>query len=143
MRDTSTDSGCAPHAGRMVAASCRARREPPLVARLSLGILTAIVLAGCSTGGESTFTVFADPGKYQYYSCDQIGAQIKQWSTRQQELQTLMDKADQNAGGMIVNLLAYRADHVAATEELKVLTATARSKNCDTPANWRSNTVIR
>ncbi len=106
------------------------------------GVLAGAVLAGCSTGG-STFTVFADPGKYQYYSCEQIAAQIKSWSSREQELRALMEKADQSAGGTVVNLLAYRADHVAATEELKVLDATARGKNCETPANWRSNTVIR
>jgi hypothetical protein len=106
------------------------------------GLLAGAVLAGCTMGG-STFTVFADPGKYQYYSCEQIAVQIKKWSMREQELRTLMDKADQSAGGAVVNLLAYRADHVAATEELKVLDATARGKNCETPANWRSNTVIR
>ncbi len=46
-----------------------------------------------------------------------------------------MDKAAQSSGGVVVNLLAYKADHVAASEELKVLEATARSKNCDAPAN--------
>jgi len=54
-----------------------------------------------------------------------------------------MDKADQSAGGAVVNVLAYKADHVAALEELRVLEATARSKNCDNPANWRSNNVVR
>ena len=54
-----------------------------------------------------------------------------------------MDKADRTSGGTAVNLLAYRADHVAATEELKVLDATARDKNCESPANWRSNATIR
>jgi hypothetical protein len=110
--------------------------------RLVVCLLTGGMLASCSTGG-SMFTVFADPGKYEYYSCEQIGAQIKSWSGREQELRALMDKAGQSAGGTVVNLLAYRADHVAATEELKVLDATARSKNCDTPASWRSNTIIR
>ena len=45
-----------------------------------------------------------------------------------------MTRAEQDTGGVIVNVLAYKADHVAASEELKVLEATARSKNCDTPA---------
>ena len=50
-----------------------------------------------------------------------------------------MNKAEQDTGGVVVNVLAYKADHVAASEELKVLEATARSKNCETPANWRSD----
>ena len=41
-----------------------------------------------------------------------------------------MDKAEQGTGGAVINVIAYRADYVSATEELKVLDATARSKNC-------------
>jgi hypothetical protein len=106
-------------------------------------LLTGALLAGCSAAGDNPFTVFADPGKYEYYSCDQITAQKKHWSTREQELRTLMTKSEQDTGGVIVNVLAYKADHVAASEELKVLEATARSKNCETPANWRSNSAVR
>ena len=60
-----------------------------------------------------------------------------------QEIKQLMDKADQGAGGAIVNVLSYKADHVAATEQIKLIEAAARSKNCETPANWRSNSVVR
>ena len=42
----------------------------------------------------------------------------------------LMDKAEQSTGGAIVNVIAYQTDYVSATEEVKVLDATARSKNC-------------
>jgi hypothetical protein len=106
-------------------------------------LLVISFLAGCSAGGDNPFTVFADPGKYQFYSCEQLSGQRQHWSSREQELKMLMTKAEQNAGGMIVNVLAYKADHVAASEELKVLEATARSKNCDTPVNWRSNSAVR
>jgi hypothetical protein len=106
-------------------------------------LLAGALLAGCSAAGDNPFTVFADPGKYEYYSCDQITVQRKHWSTREQELRTLMTKSEQDTGGVIVNVLAYKADHVAASEELKVLEATARSKNCETPANWRSNSAVR
>jgi hypothetical protein len=100
-------------------------------------------LASCSSTGENPLTVFADPGKYQYSSCEQLAGQRKFWSTREQELRLLMDKAEQSAGGAVVNVLAYKADHVAASEELKVLENAARAKNCATPENWRSNSVVR
>jgi hypothetical protein len=58
-------------------------------------------------------------------------------------LRELMNKAGQETGGAVVNVLAYKADHVAASEELRVLEAAARSKNCENPANWRSNSTIR
>jgi hypothetical protein len=110
-----------------------------------IGILASMLaaLAGCSSLSDSSFTVFADPGKYTYYSCDQINAQTKQWTNREQELRTLMDKAEQSTGGAMVNVLAYRADYFAATEELKVLEKTARTKNCNAPPNWGSNSAIR
>jgi len=106
-------------------------------------LLGAALLAGCSSMGDSPVTVFADPGKYQYHSCEQIVGQQKYWSNRQAELKQLMDKADQSASGAVVNVLAYKADAVAASEELKVLETTARAKNCETPATWKSNSTIR
>ena len=54
-----------------------------------------------------------------------------------------MDKAEQSAGGTVVSVVAYKADHVAASEELKVLENAARAKKCDTPENWRSNSALR
>jgi hypothetical protein len=106
-------------------------------------IFAGSVLVGCSSTGDNPITIFADPGQYQYSSCEQLAGQRKFWAGREQEIKQLMDKADQGAGGAIVNVLAYKADHVAATEQIKLVEAAARSKNCETPANWRSNSVVR
>jgi hypothetical protein len=119
--------------------ACGAARLPPA----GLLLLLLLLLAGCSSLSDTSFTVFADPGKYTYYSCDQINAQTKQWISREQDLRALMDKAEQSEGGAVVNVLAYRADHVAATEELKILEKTARNKNCNPPPSWGSNSAIR
>jgi hypothetical protein len=107
------------------------------------GLIAGALLAGCSSTGDNPLTIFADPGKYQYNTCEQIAGQRTHWSSREKELRMLMDKAEQSAGGAVVNVLAYKADHVAANEELKVLENTARAKNCDSPANWKSNSTIR
>jgi hypothetical protein len=100
-------------------------------------------LGGCSSGPDSSFSLFAEPGKYQYYSCDQIAGQIKSFAAREQELKTLMDRAEQSAGGTAVGLIAYKADYVAAGEELDQLKATAHSKKCDQAASWQSDAMIR
>jgi hypothetical protein len=105
-------------------------RWPGKHAVLAIALLTSAVSA-CSSMGDNPLTVFADPGKYQYSSCEQIAENRKVVAAKEQELQMLMDKADQGAGGIIVNLLAYKADHVAASEELKVLDVAARAKNCE------------
>jgi hypothetical protein len=120
------------------------RARAALRGALTIGsLLVGALLAGCSSIGDGPTTIFADPGKYQYNTCEQIAGQRKTWQTREQELRLLMDKADQGAGGAVVNVLAYKADHVAATEELKVLESTARAKNRDNPANWKSNSSVR
>jgi hypothetical protein len=111
-------------------------------ATLAIALIAGAVSA-CSSAGNNPLTVFVDPGKYQYYSCEQIAANRKHWSTKEQELQALMDKAEQGAGGAIVNVLAYKSDHIAASEEVKVLDVAARAKNCENPANWRSNSAVR
>src|SRR5262249_18614491 len=106
-------------------------------------MLVASAVSACSSMGDNSVTFFADPGKYQYSSCEEIAEKRKVAAAKEQELQMLMDKADQGAGGVIVNLLAYKADHVAASEGLKVPDVTARAKNCANPANWRSNSTAR
>jgi hypothetical protein len=119
---------------------------PPIAsvpARIAGAFLAGAFLAGCAATGDSALTLFADPGKYQYSTCDQLAGQRRHWSGREEELRLLMDKAEQSTGGAVVNVLAYRADYVAASEELKVIESAARSKNCDTPGNWRSNSAVR
>ena len=78
----------------------------------------------CSTGGDTSFSLFVDPGKYQYHSCAQIVSETKTWSRREQELKSLMDKADQSTGGAAVGFIAYKAEYVAAGEELELLRST-------------------
>jgi hypothetical protein len=105
-------------------------------------ILIAGALSACSTG-NNPFTAFVDPGKYQYLTCEQINANRRVWSAKEQELKMLMAKAEQGAGGAVVNVLAYKGDYVAANEELQVLDLSARAKNCENPANWRSNSAVK
>jgi hypothetical protein len=122
------------------------RPQMKRVHRLCVALLAAAMggalLQACAVA-DNPFTVFADPGKYDYNTCEQIAGQKKGWQTREQELRQLMTKAEQSTGGAVVSVLAYKADHVAALEELKVLEGAARAKNCDSPDKWRSNTVVR
>src|SRR5262245_21411129 len=112
---------------------------PALVAGL---LLFGTALAGCSSA-TSSLTMFADPGKYEFHSCEQLANDRRGWVSREQELKLLMDKAEQSTGGALVNVLAYKADYMAANEELKLLELAARAKNCETPATWRSNSAVR
>ena len=120
------------------------RRSIATIFARSAGALAGVaLLSGCATPGDSSVTLFADPGKYQYSSCEQLALQRKTWTTREQDLKQLMDRAEQGAGGAVVNALAYKAEYVAASEELKMLERAARSKHCASPENWGSSSAIR
>jgi hypothetical protein len=63
-------------------------------------------------------------------------------ATPQEELKLLMDKAEKGTGGAAVNIIAYKGEYTATQDELKVIDATARDKNCKTPVNWGSTSAI-
>ena len=87
--------------------------------------------------------LFVDPGKYEFFSCEQIADHRKGVAAREQQLKLLMDKAEKGTGGAVVNVIAYKGDYVTAEDELKLIDATARDKKCKTPENWSSTSAIR
>jgi hypothetical protein len=104
--------------------------------------LLCSVLAGCSTGGEGML-LLVDPAKYQYHTCEQLATAAKAQSARQQDLAALIERAERGTAGALVGTIAYKSDYTAAGQELRLVEATARSKNCVTASTWRSNAVIQ
>ena len=138
-------SGTGPGATKRSHSAGRAARmrAMPFAAAMVCAFLTCGLLTGCSSGSDTSFTFLADPGKYEFYSCEQLATDTKALTKRRQDLKSLMDRADQSAGGAAVGFIAYKADYVAAEEEVGALRSTARSKSCDQDATWRSSTAIR
>ena len=125
---------CVVAAGPAKAGSARAAFLAPL--------LLCSVLAGCSVGGEGMLFL-VDPGKYQYHSCEQIAATTKGVAARQQDLAMLIERAEQGAAGAVVGTIAYKSEYTAVGQDLRLLEATARTKNCVIASTWRSNDVIQ
>ena len=132
------------------------RRFYALLARFSFGpekgapmrttllvAITSLTVTGCTSALENPVTLFADPGKYEFHNCEQLAKQRQTAKTREQELKELMDRAEQGTGGAFVNVIAYKSDYVAVTEELKVIEGTMRVKKCSTQENWGSTSAIR
>jgi hypothetical protein len=108
-------------------------------------LLTAILfgVAACSTSSSVDVMLFADPGKYEYYTCEQILKAGNGVADRELRLRTLIQKAEQSAGGTVVSTVAYRGEYRTVVEELGVIDTVSRRKNCLTPPTWRSSTAIQ
>jgi hypothetical protein len=110
-----------------------------------VALIFSALLAACASEISNPLMggLFVDPGKYEFYSCEQIAANRKRVATQLEQLKLLMDKAEKGAGGAVVNVIAYKGDYIAAQDELKLIDATARDKKCKTPENWDSSSAIR
>jgi hypothetical protein len=108
-----------------------------------LALVVSTVLAACTSALESQLTVFADPAKYDFYNCEQLAVQRTARKAREEELKSLMDKAERSTGGTFVNVIAYKADYTEVREDLKLIEKTARTKKCSSPENWQSNSAVR
>jgi hypothetical protein len=111
--------------------------------RASLLALILFGAAACSTSSKVDVMLFADPGKYEYHTCDQILKAGNAVADREAKLRELIQKAEQSAGGTLVSTVAYRGEHRTVVEELGVIDTVSRRKKCLTPPTWRSSTVIQ
>ncbi len=117
--------------------------------------LLCLILCACTSPEGTAFLLLADPGKYLYYNCKQLDGTRNAALARQKGLKGLIDKAEAEAGGVLVGAVAYRADYAAVTQDIATIDATAREKNCTPqsaaapaaapppPTTWRSNSAIQ
>jgi hypothetical protein len=66
-----------------------------------VALIFSALLAACASEISSPLMggPFADPGKYEFYSCDQIAANRKSVAAQLEKLKLLMDQAEKGTGG--------------------------------------------
>jgi len=91
-------------------------------------------LAGCANMSDSMTAAFADPAKYEFYTCPQLEAERKNLASRAAELQGLMAKADTGFAGPVVAELAYRNEYIAVRGQTRLADEGWRRNKChETP----------
>ena len=93
--------------------------------------LLAGVLAACSSTFESLGDPMIAPGKFDLLKCPDLARRSVLASQREKELMSLMDRANQDAVGPVVNTMVYAPDLASVRAELELLRKTAAEKNCD------------
>jgi hypothetical protein len=104
----------------------------PVRARIGAAFLLAAMAAACSTTlEETTGSLYVAPGKFVLLKCRDIVARSIADSKREKELISLMDRANQDPAGPVVNTLIYSTDLSTVRAELTELRKTAAEKNCN------------
>jgi hypothetical protein len=99
--------------------------------RSALGsIVVAGALAGCAAD-QGPGQLAVDPGRYEFYHCNDLASQMKILQAREAELRMLMAKAGEGGGGVVVGALAYRSDYETVLSQEKLLQRTAAEKKCE------------
>src|SRR5262249_24095695 len=95
-----------------------------------VALIFPTLLAACASEISNPLLggFLADPGQYEFYSCEQIAGHRVGLKAREQALKQLMDKAEKGTGGAVVNVIAYKGEFAAVQGQLEVIDATARDK---------------
>jgi hypothetical protein len=105
--------------------------------------LAAASLAGCGSASERTLAgAFTSPGKYDIYTCADIERLIIGVRARQTELEQVMGRASQGAGGDFVNTIAYRGEYAQARGELAELAKAKAEKQCAVDSKFSSGRAV-
>jgi len=94
-------------------------------------VLLTGTFAACTTAVEDMGGIYVAPGKYDLLKCPDIAQRSITASKREKELTSLMDRANQDPAGPMVNALVYSTDLSTVRAELALLRKTAAEKNCD------------
>ena len=105
--------------------------------------LLALSLMGCSTiSDETAGRAFVSPGRYSLYPCINIDARIKEVSRRRTELEQLMARSSQGAGGDFINAIAYRTEYLQTGGDLEELARASSEKKCAVDSNFSSRRMV-
>jgi len=92
----------------------------------ALGLATAN--AACA--GDAAEQLLIRPGRFDYLSCPEIAKAKETAAKREQELKTLIDRAEKESIGVLMAAASYRGDYLQAQGQQKMLAEVARQKNC-------------
>ena len=103
----------------------------------------SLVLAGCGMlSDESAGRALSAPGRYDMYPCANIDARIKEVRERRVELEQLMARSSQSAGGEFVNAIAYRTEYLQTGGDLEELARVSSDKKCAVDSAYTSRRKI-
>ncbi len=115
--------------------------------RLSPNLTIALLLAAAMLPGACTshdlVANTSRPGKFRLYNCEQLNTRGGELVKREAELQGLIDKARQGAGGEIAVALAYMNEFNTVQGDLREIDITGTDKGCQLKYRTVSDGALR
>jgi hypothetical protein len=101
---------------------------------LAMVLIAGIVSAcsGTATLDPDALSIYAAPGKYDFLDCATIATRLAGASARETQLRELMSRANEAAGGSIVNAMVYQDDFNTVRADARALRKAAEAKKCST-----------
>ncbi len=115
---------------RISSVPCRVRALRGALAAALVCVCAA--LAGCAGGLDSVYTgsFWVEPGKYEFLKCPDLAQRSLADSTREAQLTSLMERANQDTAGPLVNVMVYQTQLQQVRADLELLQRTSREKGC-------------
>ncbi len=89
-------------------------------------------LAGCAGGLDlSSQSLFAQPGKFRFLPCKDLAVRAAAAAKREQELNSLIDRANQGTGGAIISPMVYGPDLQQVRADAQEIRQSQNEKNCN------------
>ena len=88
-------------------------------------------LGGCAGMPGSSQSLFAQPGKFHFLRCQDIAQRAIGTAKREQELTSLIDRANQSSAGPVISAMVYGPELQQVRADARQLQETANEKNCD------------
>jgi hypothetical protein len=116
---------------------------PRCVSGAAAAVCLAACLAGCSSMSEQTAaSAFISPGAYDVYTCQDVEKLSASMRARQVELEQLMARASQGAGGELVSSIAYRSEYAQARGMVAELAKAKADKRCASESEFSSKRAV-
>ena len=103
----------------------------------------ALTLAACGTISDDTAArLIVSPSRFATYPCPNIEQTMATTRKRNIELEQLMARASESAGGEFVSAIAYRTEYIQTKGDLEALQRVAAEKKCATESKYTSSRTL-
>jgi hypothetical protein len=106
-----------------------------------LAIGLAMLASGCTS--HEMVDAARRPGKYRFYSCEELTTRGLDIVRRERELREQIEKARQSQGGEFIVAVAYQAEYNQTLGDLQELEITGTEKKCKLRHRPMSDQVVR